>query len=307
MNARAEAAGALRPAILPPWLRGLLPRWLKPAVRRAICAGVDLLDRARGERDALMPPAYLRVRVGCFLSYLRRDRYRRVGTEFATHLQSMAGLREDSAMLDIGCGCGQVASALAPLLDTRGRYEGFDPDAEAIAWCAASITPRLPRFHFQAADLGNTLYNPRGRLRAEDFRFPYEDAAFDVILLKSIFTHMAPAPMQHYLHEIRRLLRPGGRCMVTGYFPDAAARERIAAGRAAYAFEECGDGLRIVDARTPDYVTAHDEEALRAAVQRAGLLFAEPIHPGAWSGAERFTSYQDIVLLTRHGEAANDA
>lgn len=303
MSARTDASG-LRPAILSPWMRGLLPAWLKPAVRAAICRGVDAADWLRGDRDPLMPPARLRVRVGCFLSYLQRDRYRAVGEEFAAHLRTMAGLRADGALLDIGCGCGQVAGALAGFLGAQGRYEGFDPDAEAIAWCALTLTPRLPRFRFRSEDLGNTLYNPAGRVRAEEFRFPYEDASFDVILLKSIFTHMAPRPMHHYLAEIRRLLRPGGRCMVTGYFPDAAARARIAAGEAAYAFEVAGDGFRIVDARTPDYVTAHDEEALRAAALAAGLAVVEPIHPGAWSGAARFTSYQDIVLLARQADAA---
>jgi SAM-dependent methyltransferase len=291
----------LRPTIIPQWLRGLIPVWLKPSLREAICRVVDGLDWVFGRCDALTPPARLRVRVGCFASFIRVDRYRVVGEEFANHLVNIAGLTTDSRLLDIGCGCGQVAAALTSRIGELGAYDGFDPDATAIAWCREHISSRFPNFHFAHADLANTQYNPAGGMRAEEFRFPYADQTFDVILLKSVFTHMPGRQMEHYLSEIQRMLRPGGRCFASYFLLNAESRANIDAGDSAYIFEHQGEGCYILDPNVPDYLVAYDEERVQQAAARAGLKLSDPIHYGSWCGRSRYLSFQDLVLLSVPG------
>ena len=51
------------------------------------------------------------------------------------------------------------------------------------------------------------------QMDAEKLDFP--DATFDFVCATSVFTHMLPAGVANYLREIRRVLRPGGRCLAT--------------------------------------------------------------------------------------------
>lgn len=118
-------------------------------------------------------------------------------------------------MLDVGCGSGRMALPLTGYLNSEGRYAGFDISQKAIAWCQEHITSAHPNFQFEVSDIYNSLYNPKGKYQSLDFRFPYPDASFDVVFLTSVFTHMFPPDVEHYLDEISRVLKPGGRCLCT--------------------------------------------------------------------------------------------
>lgn len=297
----------LHPTILPQWLNVILPKKPKAILRDAICVLADSVDGLMGKRDSLMPPARLRVRVGCFASYIRIEYYRAVASEFTGHLSRIAGLKPDSRILDIGCGCGQMAVPLTSIVGRQGRYEGFDPDLEAIAWCRQQITSRFPHFMFTSADLANALYNPSGSVPAERFRFPYEDGSFDVILLKSVFTHMPHTAMAHYLGEIRRLLRRDGRCLASFFLLNEVARGLIRAGKSTYSFSYTGDGCFLIDPTIPDYVVAYDEAAMRETARRAGLRISQPLHYGRWSGRADALSFQDLVLFVPENEIHESA
>ncbi len=86
-----------------------------------------------------------------------------------------------------------------------------------IAWCRGKVTSHFSNFCFQVADVSNRNFNPTGCLRPTEYRLPYPDASFDVVHLRSVFTHMGPREVEHYLGEIARVLAPGGRCLAT-YF-----------------------------------------------------------------------------------------
>ena len=49
-----------------------------------------------------------------------------------------------------------------------------------------SITPWQPEpiYRFRHADVSNREYNPRGRYRGSDYRFPYPDGSFDAVTAK---------------------------------------------------------------------------------------------------------------------------
>jgi len=62
-------------------------------------------------------------------------------------------------VLDIGCGSGRVAVPLTGYL-CAGFYEGFDVDAEMIAWCRREIGARYTAFGFEVIDVTNTHLQP---------------------------------------------------------------------------------------------------------------------------------------------------
>jgi hypothetical protein len=69
---------------------------------------------------------------------------------------------------------------------------------------------------------------------SEEDRFPYDDASFDVVIYCEIIEHLLMNPV-HTLKEIRRVLRPSGKLLVTT--PNVARFENLmalAAGRSIY-------------------------------------------------------------------------
>ena len=87
-----------------------------------------------------------------------------LGDEFVEALTEHAGLRDDSRVLDIGCGYGRLPHALKRS-GFRGTYLGIDVLEKHVRWC----TNRLgePRFQFRHADIRNDRYNPRGSLAVD--------------------------------------------------------------------------------------------------------------------------------------------
>jgi len=146
-----------------------------------------------------------------------------IGKEFLGYFITLGGLTPDDAVLDVGSGIGRMAIPLASYLSKRGRYEGFDIVPEGVRWCQQHLTPRYPRFRFQVADVRNQLYNPKVTASATDYRFPFDDGTFDFCFCTSIFTHLLPDEVSHYLAEISRVLRPGGRCLATFFLAQDGA------------------------------------------------------------------------------------
>jgi SAM-dependent methyltransferase len=131
------------------------------------------------------------------------DNFEASGELLVRRLIEVAGLTPTSRVLDIGCGIGRLAVALTPYLDPQARYEGLDIVPSGIEWCTENITSRYPNFRFTLADVSNREYNPSGRLAPTEYRLPYADATFDLVVLTSVFTHMLPAEKEHYVTRSR--------------------------------------------------------------------------------------------------------
>ena len=271
----------------------MLKRLARRILRRPLWAAAD---RARvtpsdGGSGPLMPPQVLQDYVG--------GDYAQVGAEFLRYFVELCQLKADEKVLDVGCGSGRMAVPLTGHLSAAGLYHGFDVSETAVAWCRANITARFPNFHFQAADLHNGPYNPKAKRRPSEFRFPYGDATFDLVFLASVFTHMLPRDVEHYLSEITRVLRPGGRCLVTYFLLNDESTALIDAGKGTYNFEHRGPGYRTINAGRPEDAIAYPEAFVRGLYEKAGLKIDEPLRYGSWCGRGDYLSFQDIVIATR--------
>ncbi len=177
-----------------------------------------LFRRAVGRRH--WPPYSLRTFVGGARGF--ED----AGKWFANELWRLGLLGRGTRILDIGCGCGRVAYALATderLRELDMQYTGMDVDAACVAWCRTDITPKNQRFDFYHADCGNPSYNPAGAETAGVCAFPHPAASFDLVLLTSVFTHLLGPDLRHYLAEVSRLLAPGGVAYATMFLYDSSA------------------------------------------------------------------------------------
>jgi SAM-dependent methyltransferase len=143
-----------------------------------------------------IPPAELRVRVAgtadldWFLEggRLAEQAIRTALEQAGTTLESLP------AILDFGCGCGRVVRRLDGI---PGSVHGSDLNADAVAWCSEN----LPFARF----VRNGLEPP----------LPLADASFDLVYTLSVLTHLPTGLAQEWLHELTRVLRPGGLLLVT--------------------------------------------------------------------------------------------
>ena len=245
--------------------------------------------------DSYVPPQELITAVGAGGA----DAFLAVGREFFDHFVKLGGLRPTDRVLDVGCGCGRLAVPLLTYLTEPGEYLGFDIVRPGIRWARRRITSRHPCFHFDAIDVCNKHYNPKGKTPPGKYRFPYADGFFDFTFLTSVFTHMLAPDMRQYLGEIARTLKPGGKCFATYFILTAESRELISQGKGGHKFPHAFPDCWVTSADTPEAAVAFDEGFIRQSFSDFGLSIVEPIHFGQWCGRKPFVSYQDIIIATK--------
>jgi ubiquinone/menaquinone biosynthesis C-methylase UbiE len=126
---------------------------------------------------------------------------------------ALARLQPGEQALDVGCGTGTVAMAVAVRVGASGRVVGIDPSAQQIARARAKAARRHVPIEFQIAVIE---------------RLPFPDQAFDAVF-STLMMHHLPAPLKRQgIAEIARVLKPGGR-LVIGDF----VRKQDRTGRAA--------------------------------------------------------------------------
>jgi SAM-dependent methyltransferase len=258
-------------------------------------------DRLITQEPELIPPPELMITEG--ISTM--EEWFRWAEEWSMVLKCYGGMRKSSAVLEVGCGLGRIAFPLRYQLLT-GTYDGFDICSFKIDFLKANFEPRYPRFRFQHADVHNTYYNPNGTVTAADFIFPYSSHTFDVVYAASVFTHLLPDSAQRYLHEIARVLKPGGRAVISVFLMDYFQRGLARPLGCALPFfdfhhfpdSRYPDAFSVSDPDNPETVTAYKHDLLLRFVEEAGLEMAEQVIPGMWSGTkEWFILPQELLVL----------
>lgn len=241
--------------------------------------------RIQGKRN--YPPLWLRSHAGNLYDFEGS------GGEYTAYLKLLCNLKEGDDLLDVGCGCGLMALNLtgASTLPNYVRYYiGMDIHKLSIDWCKKHLV-HGPFCHFIHMDIYNKDYNPYGKESPDNYKFPFEDEVFDVILLKSVFTHMYQEGVENYLNEVKRLLRPGGRCLATFFLLDGEHPKF-----------KYGDGpVRYVRKSRPLLTVGYDESFMKEFSKRIGLPI-ECIGYGTWSNRKDGLSFQDMVIFRKEDE-----
>lgn len=91
-------------------------------------------------------------------------------------------------------------------------------------------------------------------------RFPFDDGYFDIVTMLAVFEHIDPGRLVHLMAEIKRVLKPGGLCVLTtpAAWTDAVLRTLAA--------------LRLVDpAMIDEHKDAYSHAKIAAILERAGF------------------------------------
>lgn len=231
------------------------------------------------------------------------ERFTSSGVQLAT-LCYRLGLRDHDEILDVGCSVGRLAIGLLTGTDFQGRYVGFDVMRKQVRWARTSLSPVLTNFHFRHADVHNDRYNPAGTIAPAEFRFPARSGGFHYATLFSIFTHFYAEDILLYLHELNRVLRPGGTVLATWFLYDDTTLEKAVTTSGYPMTHRLDDTTIYNDADDPLRAIAFHERRVREMVADAGLEL-EKIEYGTWNGGAG-PEFQDVVLLRRPPAPAAD-
>jgi SAM-dependent methyltransferase len=198
-----------------------------------------------------------------------------VGCWLRDILGHLGMLTPGARILDVGFGCGRLPRTLMEL--PIGSYTGFDRHKGMIDWCARTIGSRDPRFRFDHFDLrsaySGVLDDQAGAIDVETLRFPYVDAAFDSVILASVFTHMPPGEVRRYLAELARMMRPGAKAFFSVFLsPTGVTETRDSGVNVFHSLGRASGGHRRAAVRRP-----LDRPAIRHRIARRLRSRAHPV------------------------------
>ena len=119
--------------------------------------------------------------------------YEFMGTHLVNVLKTY-GLTPGHYLIDVGCGSGRVAHALAKSdLRNKIKYLGID------------IAEELLRYARKKCDVAAWRF-----VKVDSLKIPEKDEQADVVCFFSVFTHLLAEESYLYLEEAKRVVKPNG-------------------------------------------------------------------------------------------------
>ena len=274
------------------------PLWQEPAtaiVLRMMDPADWIARRVKGYSD--LPPFSRRVRSNGLTRQFGGARFAAEGNHLVEQMRKLAGLTPASHVLEIGCGVGRSAIALAKYLET-GRYVGMDIERVSIEAFRGNPALKRENFTVEWLNIYNELYNPEGSQAADEYRFSHVDGTFDLIFHFSVFTHMMEEDVRNYVAEMARMTAPGGYCLFSGFLMNhdratASAKMPFQTGAAYHMREDI-----------PTVMIGYEEAFWDGLFAEHGMQKAHDSVLGTWRGEESSVKSsqifaQDILIYTR--------
>jgi ubiquinone/menaquinone biosynthesis C-methylase UbiE len=115
----------------------------------------------------------------------------------------MADIRNGESILEVAAGTGNVFERIVSK-NTNGRNEGIDLSSEMLARAEKRLKKHFSNYSLQVADA---------------YSMPYPDETFDLIMNNYMFDLLPEQDFSQVLQEFKRVLKSGGRIVVTSLTP----------------------------------------------------------------------------------------
>jgi len=241
--------------------RNLLQRALEP---------LDLVARLLNNKHNY-PPLHIRQLVGGL------NDFEGSSAEYVAYLKLLCNLIPGDKLLDIGCGCGTIlydTTGAGSLLDYLGEYWGWDVDDNMLSWCKDHLSRDNIKFSKVSGEV--TIL---------------DESCIDVVLAKSLFTHLNVYETEAYLRIIHKLLRRDGRCLATFFLLNGKPAQGT------FTFKHVHGCVSYQRESKPNLAVAYDQTWLLSLLKKLG--FSVNVYYGAWRGGPTGLSFQDIIVMRK--------
>jgi ubiquinone/menaquinone biosynthesis C-methylase UbiE len=141
-----------------------------------------------------------------FIGHLLDSGYRR-RVQPPSQLIERSGIKKGMHVLDLGCGSGAFTPFIARIVGKKGKVYALDIQADMLK------------------QLERKLSKPENRnikniklIEGNAYELPFEDKSLDLVNMVTVLQEIPDR--NKALHEVNRVLKPGGILAVTELFPD---------------------------------------------------------------------------------------
>lgn len=227
---------------------------------------------------------------------------------FQTLIHRFLETEQNNEILDVGCGTGLLAIASEPFLYPKGHYTGIDVMKEDIEFCRVHY-PR-PTFEFIHFDVGNPAYTS-GQVKTQT-PWPLDDNRFDMVTALSVWTHLNETDATFYFEETARVLKPGGKAIITFFLLDDSYQKSLGMrsekqgrfhtrSQMKWIFEKSCYGsdawLHPKCVEVPESAIGVTEEGLKRLLSKSGLKLIETFE-GNWK-EKPGVYFQDVLVFQK--------
>lgn len=227
---------------------------------------------------------------------------------FQTLIYQNLGKKTGNRILDIGCGTGLLAIASEPFVSDGGLYTGIDVMEADINFCRRHYPS--PPFRFIHFDLANPTY--AAGQDPESKPWPMDDESVDMVTALSVWTHLAEQQASYYFKEIARVLRPGGKAIISFFYLDDKYKESLSnrsesegryhtTSQALWVFDQ--PAYESADWFSPKWIKDFEDaigvtpEGIDRLLKESGLTLKE-YFPGNWKEMPG-VYFQDVLVFAK--------
>jgi len=227
---------------------------------------------------------------------------------FKTLIFQQTRAHQSPHILDIGCGRGFLGIASSFIVKESGTYTGIDINKKAIEFCQKHYQQKNMDFIY--LNHHNPYYNDNKSNLPEPW--PVKENSKNLVTALSVWTHLDEDQSYFYLNEVNRVLKPGGKAIITFFCLDQYYETMLNQSPPYYGkycralpnppifnkkAYESNDWFYPDWAKVPEEVIAVTREGLETLIKKSGLKIIKE-YPGKWKEIPGLY-LQDIFILEK--------
>ncbi|UUX51298.1 class I SAM-dependent methyltransferase [Nisaea acidiphila] len=205
-------------------------------------------------------------------------------------------IEPDETVLDLGCGCGRLATPFAQYLD-GGTYIGIDVWREALDWCRGTVKARSGTMRFIERETVNKysfeIRKPISRNSYHLSELQHEQIGFAFAI--SLFTQLQQRDSLSYLSELARVLKRNACAYLTAHVIDDFFFDYVRrTGRHRAATQEEPGCYYAYEGQ--EFFAGYTYRTWTRMIEDSGLRIVG-YEPGHWAGKPGALHHQDTFLV----------